>query len=268
MSEIKVDTVAEKTSANGVTVDGLNIKDSKLVTANSVITSNVTDANITLAKLAGDSVDGTKIADNAINSEHYTDASIDAAHLNADVITGHTAETSIADADTLLIHDASASALRKMTKANFVSGIGGQNTPYWYAYGHASGQGSSSGTFTKMEATKIFDSSSAYDDSNFRWTCPSGQGGKYWVSIATQPYNTSVQGTGSQVVPYHNGNSKGNAYNASHHAISLFRNHWISWSGIIDVSAGDYLEAYYFTVFNSGSGGAAYGKFSGYKLIE
>ena len=38
MSEIKVDTVAEKTSANGVTVDGLNIKDSKLVTANSVVT--------------------------------------------------------------------------------------------------------------------------------------------------------------------------------------------------------------------------------------
>jgi hypothetical protein len=120
-----------------------------------------------------------------------------------------------------------------------------------------------------MEATKIFDSDgSAYDNSNFRWTCPSGQGGKYWVSIATQPYNTSVQGTGSQVVPYHNGNSKGNAYNASHHAISLFRNHWIMWSGIIDVSAGDYLEAYYFTVFNSGSGGSAYGKFSGYKLIE
>jgi len=143
------------------------------------------------------------------------------------------------------------------------------NTPYWYAYGHASGQGSSSNVFTKMEATKIFDSTgSAYDDSNFRWTCPSGQGGKYWVSIATQPYATSVNGTGSQVVPYHNGNSKGNAYNASHHAISLFRNHWIMWSGIIDVSAGDYLEAYYFTVFNSGSGGAAYGKFSGYKLIE
>jgi len=51
MSEIKVDTVAEKTSANGVTIDGLNIKDSKLVTANSVITSNVTDANITYGKI-------------------------------------------------------------------------------------------------------------------------------------------------------------------------------------------------------------------------
>ena len=41
MSEIKVDTVAEKTSANGVTIDGLNIKDSKLVTANSIVPTNL-----------------------------------------------------------------------------------------------------------------------------------------------------------------------------------------------------------------------------------
>ena len=51
MSEIKVDTVAEKTSANGVTVDGLNIKDSKLVTADSVVTSNITADAVTYAKI-------------------------------------------------------------------------------------------------------------------------------------------------------------------------------------------------------------------------
>ena len=97
MSEIKVDTVAEKTSANGVTVDGLNIKDSKLVTSNSVVAGNIT----------ADAIDGTKIADNAIDSEHYTDASIDAAHLNADVITGATALTAEpADTDEFLVSDA------------------------------------------------------------------------------------------------------------------------------------------------------------------
>jgi len=52
MSEIKVDTVAEKTSANGVTVDGLSIKDSKLVTANSVVETNLTNDIVTLAKMA------------------------------------------------------------------------------------------------------------------------------------------------------------------------------------------------------------------------
>ena len=48
---------------------------------------------------------------------------------NVNVITGQTAETSIATDDTILIHDTSASALRKMTRANFVSGIGGTNSP-------------------------------------------------------------------------------------------------------------------------------------------
>ena len=52
MSEIKVDTVAEKTSANGVTIDGLNIKDSKLVTSNSIVEANITDGAISAAKLA------------------------------------------------------------------------------------------------------------------------------------------------------------------------------------------------------------------------
>ena len=61
MSEIKVDTVAEKTSANGVTVDGLNIKDSKLVTSNSVVEANITDANITTDKILDDNVTYAKI---------------------------------------------------------------------------------------------------------------------------------------------------------------------------------------------------------------
>ena len=62
MSEIKVDTVAEKTSANGVTVDGLNIKDSKLVTANSIVEANITDGAISAAKLAS-GVGGITMAD-------------------------------------------------------------------------------------------------------------------------------------------------------------------------------------------------------------
>jgi len=151
------------------TVTGAKIVD------NAINSEHYTDASIDLAHLSADSVDGSKIVDNAINSEHYTDGSIDTAHIGADqitnakiaddqidsehyvdgsidlahlaadsvnatkiaddaiseehldvtAVTGHTAETSIADGDLVLIHDASASALRKMTKANFVSGIGG-----------------------------------------------------------------------------------------------------------------------------------------------
>ena len=168
-SIVKVDTIQENTSANGITVDGLNIKDSKLVTANSVVTSNITDANVTLAKLAGDSVDATKIADNAISEEH----------LDVTSITGHTAETSIADGDTILIHDASASALRKMTKANFVSGIGGANTPAFQAYMNGN-QTISNTTYTKLEMdAEVFDTDSKYDTGNYRFTPTVA--GTYWV---------------------------------------------------------------------------------------
>jgi len=48
-----------------------------------------------------------------------------AASLDATAITGQTVETAIADDDVILIYDTSNTALRKMTKANFVSGLGG-----------------------------------------------------------------------------------------------------------------------------------------------
>jgi len=44
-------------------------------------------------------------------------------NVDSTVITGQTAETSIADDDLILLYDTSATALRKMTKANFVSGL-------------------------------------------------------------------------------------------------------------------------------------------------
>lgn len=43
---ITVDSIAEYTAANGITIDGLNIKDGALNTANSVVTANYTDGSI------------------------------------------------------------------------------------------------------------------------------------------------------------------------------------------------------------------------------
>ena len=57
-----------------------------------VVTTGDT-GTVATAMIAGDAVNGTKIADNAINSEHYTDGSIDRVHLAADIVDG----TKIAD---------------------------------------------------------------------------------------------------------------------------------------------------------------------------
>lgn len=50
-STISVDSVSEYTLNNGVTIDGLNIKDGKLNTNNSVVTANITDGAITPNKV-------------------------------------------------------------------------------------------------------------------------------------------------------------------------------------------------------------------------
>ena len=135
-SEIKVDTVSEKTSANGVTIDGVNIKDSKIVTANSVDSDVYVDGSIDTAHLAADAITGAKIADDAINSEHYTDGSIDTAHiadaqitigkLATAVLTGATdIGADIVDADLLLVDDGAGGTLRKTTAARLKTYIGG-----------------------------------------------------------------------------------------------------------------------------------------------
>ena len=48
----------------------------------SVTTAKLADGAVTAIKIAGDAVDGTKLADNACNSEHYTNGSIDDAHIS------------------------------------------------------------------------------------------------------------------------------------------------------------------------------------------
>ena len=92
---LTIDTDVLKIKDGGVTgtqigadaVDGTKIAD------DSINSEHYVDGSIDLAHLAADSVDGTKIADDAIDSEHYTDGSIDLAHLAADSVDG----TKIAD---------------------------------------------------------------------------------------------------------------------------------------------------------------------------
>lgn len=70
------------------------------------------------------STDGTLAgnSDVAVPTEQAVKSYVDT---NSDPISGRTAEATVNDADTLLIYDASATAVRKMTRANFASGLGG-----------------------------------------------------------------------------------------------------------------------------------------------
>jgi hypothetical protein len=61
----------------------------------------------------------------ALQTVNAPNASVGSDQTAPTIITGQTAEATVATDDTILIHDTSASALRKMTRANFVSGLGG-----------------------------------------------------------------------------------------------------------------------------------------------
>ena len=143
----------------------------------SYIGSKPTSVPLTSSDIEDGIISTDKLAANAVVTSKITDATISNADVNATLVTGQTAETSIADGDTILIHDASASALRKMTKANFVSGIGGDNTPAFHV--RLSGnQTLSHDTLTRITwDTEVFDTDNAFASNVF--TCPSGEGGKY-----------------------------------------------------------------------------------------
>ena len=127
----------------------------------------------------GDVIDFIQILGDVLDLGVPSDATVTAAKLTANSITGQTAETSIATDDTLLIHDTSAGALRKMTRANFVSGVGGTNTPAFHAYNNAD-QTISANTETQLIFnTEIYDTNSAFASNTF--TVPSGEGGRYFV---------------------------------------------------------------------------------------
>jgi hypothetical protein len=77
------------------------------------------------ALTASDSIDFILVLGDVLSIGTPSDSTVGFAKVTSNLITGATAETSIDGADSVLIYDDSASALRKMTRTNFVSGLGG-----------------------------------------------------------------------------------------------------------------------------------------------
>jgi hypothetical protein len=87
-------------------------------------TASGTTLTLSSATVSGDVMYAVYLG-RALQTVNPPNASVGNSQTAPTIITGQTAETSIATDDTILIHDTSASALRKMTRANFVSGLGG-----------------------------------------------------------------------------------------------------------------------------------------------
>ena len=205
----------------------------------------------------------------ALQTVNPPNASVGNSQTAPTIITGQTAETSIATDDTILIHDTSASALRKMTRANFVSGIGGTNTPAFQAT-MSGNQSYSNATSTKVDFdTEQFDTAGAYDHStNQRFTVPSGQAGKYFIFAKIFFNDAASTDKNHKIHIYKNGSNAGTGSKRT--VGTTGRDMTVEACQMYDLSVGDYIEIYLNSNAGAGSinGSANNDIFGGYKIIE
>jgi len=160
-SEIKVDTISEKTSANGVTIDGVSLKDSKIATANSV--------------------DSDAYVDGSIDTAHIDALQVTGAKLNTDVISAQTElAAEPADADEFMVSDG---GVLKRIDYSLIKAVG--NTPYFFAYRGTSEQSIDDATQTIIEYNaELYDSGSCFDTGTYKFT--PNVAGKYWIQATVR----------------------------------------------------------------------------------
>jgi len=143
------------------------------------------------------------------------------------------------------------------------TGVGGDNTPAWSALKSSSAQSIPHDTHTKITYTdEVFDTDGAYDAVNSKFTVPSGEGGKYLISVK---YEMSNQTSPTYAYIYVNGTG----YTATRFKASTWGN---ETKMIVTLSAGDYVEGYTYQASGGavdivGTSGDRGSIFEGYKLI-
>ena len=237
-------------------------------------TASGTTLTLTSATVSGDVMYAVYLG-RALQTVNPPNASVGNSQTAPTIITGQTAETSIATDDTILIHDTSASALKKMTRANFVSGIGGTNTPNFFA-SHSNDQTMNDNTITKITYdNEVFDTGSNYDVSNYRYT--PGFVGKSFIGASAWSSDAQTSIYSQEFYLYKNGSAL--IYQENEQASSR---EWSKWTSHINVilshNATDYYEVY--GKVNTNDGGTAHfptgsgnnatfrNFFYGYKIIE
>ena len=142
-------------------------------------------------------------------------------------------------------------------------------TPYFTAYSGGN-QVPSSGVTTKITFAELDDSDSAYDGSNSKFTVPSGEGGKYFITTGGTFYsNASNRVTDAVFKVYKNGSQVsgglmplGSQYSANPGANAVSS----SFQMLLTLAAGDYVEIYGYVTTNSGAVSFGARTFSGFKI--
>lgn len=196
--------------------------------------------------------------------------SVGNAQVSASLINSQTAESSANDSDEILIYDNSATALKKQTRANFLTGVGGANTPTFLVT-KTSNQSISNTTNTVITwQQEVNDSDNAFASNKF--TVPSGKGGLYFLNTQIR-FNNMGDGDEIQLAFKKNGGYEfydGNANNYIVHNMRLggATNIYFQNTAMVNLSASDYIEvAGWHNNGGSRELNYTYCRFSGFKII-
>tara|TARA_R100001015_G_scaffold2143_1_gene627 strand:+ start:158 stop:682 length:525 start_codon:yes stop_codon:yes gene_type:complete len=147
----------------------------------------------------------------------------------------------------------------------FTNNLDIANTPNFMA-ALTSNQSISDNSNTKVQCDlELVDTDNAYDNStNYRFTVPSGKGGKYFFFAQVRVGSTSDFDV-AQIKFYVNGTEKAFASIRNEHDECIYLMH------LRDLSAGDYVELYFYqnqggTITIHGNSSSVRTYFGGYKL--
>ena len=147
------------------------------------------------------------------------------------------------------------------------TGFGGDNTPSFYAY-LSSAQSIATSSATKVTLdTELWDTDSAFDSTtNYRFTVPSGEGGKYCFSYGAKMEDVD-DGNSLSMSLYKNGSGIGYGY-ANSMSPGVNKAMYVQNTVTATLSASDYIECFIFQN-NGGTLNAIADQtfFSGFKLI-
>tara|TARA_R100000315_G_C5218066_1_gene130602 strand:- start:147 stop:737 length:591 start_codon:yes stop_codon:yes gene_type:complete len=173
---------------------------------------------------------------------------------NIETITGSGTLTLGQSGETITVPSGATINLSNATQ----TGVGGVNKNLFLAYNN-SGDTISNAAWTKVTIdTEVYDTASAFDTSNYRFTVPTGEGGYYKLYGVVNGRNTNNRLRDMQTAFYKNGSHISTKYGQSgwNHADSgdgNFRGFSLTHSIIVNLSAGDYIELYTYITVSTGS---------------
>jgi hypothetical protein len=228
---------------------------------NTEITANTAKTGITSGQASAITANTAKVT----NATHTGD------------VTGATALTIAVDAVDIAMLSATgtASATTFLRGDNAWASAGGDNTPAFAAYLGTTITGTTTSAWTKLAFnTEDFDTDSAYDNStNYRFTVPSGEGGKYHAQTTIMFQNGNADGETASVGIYVNGSQYALSEDTGTGSYG-WENTATTCVATLTLSAADYVEVFYYTKSQNGGGTPHLGggsarptRFSMHKLI-